>query len=324
MRDVRGLVERARREAPPGDEAFRRLGDLRHRRRRNGRILSASVALAVTGAMVAGGFVVLGHRGTQTPGPAGSGSGSTAPSSGESSTQPATGRAAANLVAGPGQFSYWKFSYVLSSGHADITYWYSPGDGTGRVESSSTTPDFGGPNDENGKPLTRLQLGEFPLGDDLSSLSTDPAVLLQQLLQRNGHDGRSPQPDVTPGPGQDSSTGGLVRSIEDLLGYLAPHASPQLRAALYEVLKGLPTAQDLGPAADPVGRDAVAVRIVTEGVTRTLYFDPVNHQFMAQSLDDGSSTEFLIVDAGGIVDSDTATPDAGQEFFPPADHLPTP
>jgi hypothetical protein len=327
MSDFREQMQRARREAPPGDEAFSNLVDRHHRRRRNGRLFSAAVALAVTGAMVAGGFAVLNHRTTE--GQPGHGSTNNLPSS-DHGTAPAS----SNLVAGPGQFYYWKYSVVLHSGHADMTYWYSPTDEVGRVVSSSTTDEVSGPNDEHGNPLSRLQLGTFPLGDDLSYLSTDPAVLLQQLEERSAPDGRSPRPDVTPRPGQDSRTGSMVSAVEDLLSEMAPHASPQLRVALYEVLKSLPTAEDLGALDDPTGRPAVAVRITTDWSTKTFYFDPDTHLFLAEEerLADDLTPQgeadryptYLIVTAGGISDSDTASPDADHEFFPEAGPLPQP
>src|SRR5204863_4774317 len=103
---------------------------------------------------------------------------------------------------------------------------------------------------------------------------TDPVQLLQELKERSSPGGRSPEPAVTEGPGQDTDTGGLVRAITDLLGYAGPNATPQLRAALFEVFRGLPTAEDLGNVTDPAGRPAVAARITTEGAIQTLYADP--------------------------------------------------
>ncbi|MFL5799372.1 MAG: hypothetical protein ACJ77A_15745 [Actinomycetota bacterium] len=313
MSDLRGLMDRARREAPPGDDALHRLVDLRARRRRNGRLLSAAVALAVTGAMVAGGIAVLNHRGPS--GELGDGNGTSGPATSVAAVGP-------NLVAGPGQFYYWSLSYVMKDGHADFEEWFAP-DGSGRVKTSTTTDSFGVPPDSRWGP------GKAPFGnEDLSGLSTDPAQLLAQLQGRSSPGGASPQPDVTPGPGQASDTGGLVRAITDLLGYAGPNVTPQLRAALYEVFRGLPTAEDLGHVTDPAGRPALAARITTEHTTQTLYVDPATHLFMDESWNssDGGApapVTHLIVQSGGIVDSDSSTPGAHQEFFPSADHLPT-
>jgi len=334
MGELNDLMDRGRREAPANDDAFDRLLRLRDRRRRNGRLLSAAVAAVVVAAGVVGGLVVLGH-GTRTgvgPGdstiPDTQPAPSTTSGSGTPTTAPSGGSTAggANLVAGPGQYDYWEFVYVLDSGNANMTYWYSPASGTGHLKTSTTTDGFGVLPDQD------IRLGKFPLGDDLSGLSADPNVLLEQLLERNAEDGRSPQPDVTPGSGQEPSTGGLVRAVEDLLGYDAPHASPTLRAALYEVLRGLPTAQDLGSATDPAGRPAVAIRITTEALARTFYFDPQNHLFMAEELRLAPGIPvkgpadlyptYLIVQAGGITDSLGHRPAPGQMFFPEAKHLP--
>ena len=66
MTELRTQMEQGRREALSNDVALERLTALRDRRRRNGRVLSAAVALAVTGAMVVGAVAVLNHRGAPT------------------------------------------------------------------------------------------------------------------------------------------------------------------------------------------------------------------------------------------------------------------
>ena len=310
MGELRDVMERARREAPDGGRSLERLTRLRDRRRRSGRVLSGLVALAVTGG-VAGGLVVIGqHTGNRSgAGPGDSGSGTTA--------------AGPNLVAAPGQYYYWKFTYVLSDGRAEMTEWSSP-DGSGRMVASTTTPDsFGVPQSET------WAAGDAPwyAREDLSGLSADPATLLRQLLDRNAPGGASPQLAVTPLPGQDPDTGGLVRAVEALEDAFAPASPPRLRAALYDVLRGLPTARDLGPDTDPAGRAAVAVSITTEGAERTFWFDPGTHVFMAerwQPTESGSDwpLSYLIVQAGGITDGTSSTPDPDSRFFPTADHLP--
>ncbi len=308
MGELRTQMERARREAQADDVALEQLEELRDRSRRKGRLLSAAVALAVTGAMVVGAIAVLGHRsGTGQAGDDGADDPSTAPAAGP------------NLVAAPGQFYYWKYVVVLSSGTATITHWHGV-DGSGRVEASKTTNDYGIPPDE------RWGAGAAPwfAQEDLSGLSTDPETLLGQLLARGSPAGASPAPNVTPMAGQEPTTGGIVRTIEGLLDEFAPSSPPDLRVALYEVFRGLPTVEDLGATDDPAGRPAVALRIVTEGTERTLFFDPDTRLFMSEETraTDGTRSSFVVVEDGGIVDSLDERPSADTAFFPVAERLP--
>jgi hypothetical protein len=312
MSDLRDQMHRGRRQAPPADEALSRLMDRHDRRRRNGRILSAAVALAVTGAMVTAGFAVLGHRGSAA------GPGTTGPqSSGPGTSAPAPGP---NLIAGSGQFYYWKIAGIYPEGSGTAEAWFGA-DGSGRVvrtSDSAPTPK-----------ADSWEAGNYPYGDDLSGLSTDPAVLLGQLEARNAPDGRSPQPAVTPLDGQRPDTGGLVRAIGDLLTD-APHLLPEQRQAAYGVLVGLPTAEELGSAVDPGGRPAIGVRIVTTDGATTFYFDPGTHLFMSakyhfESADPAvsSSTWYVVMESGGIADSTASGPSQDQRFFPDAERLPT-
>jgi hypothetical protein len=326
MPDLRNEVRPEASDVPPHDVALDGLVGMQDKRRRSGRVLSAVVALSVSGVMVAGAIAVLGHGGSAAaPGAGGATGANQQPTGHGTGSHAARSASGPTLVAGPGEYYFWKYAVVFPSGRAHLTYWVSPG-GTGRMESTSTG-NYGTPPDG------RIHVGEFPLGDDLSALSTDPAVLLAQLLQRDSRDGASPQPEVTPMSGQEPETGGLVRAVEDLFSEMAPHSSPELRVALYDVLRGLPTAEDLGAVQDPTGRPAAALRIATEGTTKTLYFDPATHLFMAEmerlapgtpAGDTGYLPSYVIVESGGIAGSDTAVPDEDQRFFPDAGPLPPP
>ncbi len=328
MGELREQMSRGARQAPPADEAMTRLVDRRERRHRNGRLLSAAVALAMTGALVAGGFVVLGHRGSGSPTQVGNGtSGATGPTtSGAGSSS--------KLVAGDGQYYYWKYAVVLPGTTAHLTYWWSP-DGTGRMVNSVDGDGYGVP------PSGSMRIGKMPTGDDLSNLSADPARLLDQLKARSAPGGASPRPVVTPGAGQDEETGVLVSAIEDLMSEMAPHSSPLQRVAMYEVLKGIPSVHDLGAQRDPTGRPATALRVTLAGVERTFWFDPDMHVFLSEEADSGapipvatsgttpggtgeSSASYVIVESGGIVDSDSAVPNADQKIILDAGALPTP
>ena len=130
----------------------------------------------------------------------------------------------------------------------------------------------------------------------------------------------------------------LVSAVEDLLGEMAPHSSPALRIALYQVLKQIPTVEDLGSVADPTGRNAEALRVTLAGVRTTFWFDPDTHLFLAseraelpgrgtdpvrRDTSPGTSAEYVIVESGGIVGSDTAVPNGDQQVVPEAGPLPT-
>jgi hypothetical protein len=320
MGELKTQMERARREAPDGDVALDRLVELRDHRRRNGRLLSAAVALAVTGAMVAGAFVVLGHRGgavrvgdDATSGPATTG----AHGSGGPPSPTAIGP---NLVAAPGQFYFMEILAVYADSSATADVWFGQ-DGSGRAIRPN-------PEAPGGTERKTWAAGDYPYGDDLSGLSKDPAILLDQLQARSAAEGPSPQPAVTPLDGQRPDTGGLVRAIGDLLTN-APHLLPEQRQALYEVLRSLPTANDLGSTQDPGGRPAVAVRITTTDGETTFFFDPATRLFMSEQIvfvsddpDVPSTTEFVLIKSAGIVDSDTALPTDSDRFFGDAEQTP--
>jgi hypothetical protein len=322
MGDLRNEMNRGRRMAPPDDESLTRLLERRDRHRRNGRLLSGAVALAVTGAMVVGGFVVLSHRGGATQvGGSGSTTGapSTAPTAGGAAPSPTT--VGSNLVAAPGQFYFTEILAVYPDSTATTDVWYGQ-DGSGRaVLPNPEVPD--------GVKYRTWEAGHYPYGDDLSDLSTDPAVLLQQLKARGSRDGKSPQPAVTPLDGQEPDTGGLVRAIDDLL-VDAPHFLPEQRQAAYEVLRSLPTANDLGPTQDPGGRPADAIRITTDDGETTFYFDPSTRLFMSErhvfashDPEVPSETWFVLFRSAGIVDSDTAGPTDENRYFGDAEQTPT-
>src|SRR6266568_3148684 len=83
------------------------------------------------------------------------------------------------------------------------TWWKS--DGSGRAAFDCTIPNCdkvwgSGPTGTFGP-------GEFPTDSDVTELSTDPAVLANQLLDRTGPNGKSPEPDqISPGPEDRKST----------------------------------------------------------------------------------------------------------------------
>jgi hypothetical protein len=327
MGELREQMRRGERQAPSPDDSMTQLVERRERRARNGRVLSAAVALAMTGVLVAGGVFVLNHRGSgsTTPGNGTPVLPSPAPAGTTGATGPATSAAAgSNLVAGPGQDYYWKYAVVMKGTTAHMTYWWSP-TGTGRMVNSVDGDGYGVP------PSGAMRIGQYPTGDDLSYLSSDPATLLDQLTARSAPDGRSPRPVETPNSGNDEATV-LVSAIQDLLSETAPHTSPLQRVAMYEVLKGIAGVQDLGAQNDPTGRPATALRVTVGDSVKTFWFDPDTHLFLAEEeaislaaapqLSGDTSPTYVIVESGGIVNSDSATPSADQQIIPDAGPLP--
>lgn len=150
--------------------------------------------------------------------------------------------------------------------------------------------------------------GDFPNDTgDLSGLSTDPATLLGQLVQRTGPDGASPEPYdyFTTGP-ESPLTAGLVRAAGELLD--DANSTPALRAALAQVLAGLDGAS-VQRGQDPFGREAVEVSIQSERATHHWWFDPQTLQLLdtANGEPHGPGYFLQVVEASGYVDSTDST-----------------
>jgi hypothetical protein len=305
-------LSRAAEMVSPPEPALDRLRRRRERRDRNRRIGSAAVALAVAAGGVGGLLYAFGNLGRRAA-PADSPGGFQA-------SGPAPPVEAAVPLA-PGQYFYEKSIRVLpddpgvfEGGRVTEETWWGPDD-SGRRVAHSTTPSYG-----VGATGTWGQ-GEFP-AENLSGLSTDPEVLAQQLRERSAPGGASPQPAVTPGPGQSAESGGLWRAVTALLEM--PNAEPALRWALFQVAAGIPGVEVLEDVEDPVGRDAVGLRIFAEDAEKLLFFDLDSGQLMASTEDyGGGQIWYRIVVRAGVVGSTDETPSEGQAFFPdPVNPLP--
>jgi len=219
---------------------------------------------------------------------------------------------------GPDQLSYQKVVVVIVS-HSDqgvvpgqvvFERWWAL-DGSGRIKVDQSDDAYGLPDPGTYGP------GQYPHETDLSGLSTDPGTLADQIRGRSGPGGSSPQPAVTPGPGQEPTTGGLWRALVDLLD--EPNATPALRAALFTVGQGITGVETLSGVQDPMGRPAVALRITTEGARHEIFFDPSTLQPMAFTDTglDGTWNGTMIVAEAGFTANTTDTPQGDQRFFPP-------
>lgn len=295
MNDVRDVLERAREHSPDTRLELDRVMRRRDRRIVHRRVAAATLGLALTAVLVGGTALVL----TQQREPTVAGD-----------VEPAV-----DLSLARGEYYYLRTYQVPAMVAADAegdatrvngiseTWWTL--DGSGRISSSLL--DGSRSREETFAP------GEFPRASELAhetELSTDPEVLEQQLRDAISPSGVSPMPfddwandAATPPPPEQGGaiTWGLVRVVDDLL--MDPSVEPELKAALMQVAANLPGMDVRRDAADPLGRGAVRLSIVTEDRARAWWFDPASGQPLA--VRDGEM--LLVVQAAGIVDSNVST-----------------
>jgi hypothetical protein len=327
MSDLRTELERAGRLAPPLEhDAYDRVRARRERKARRGRITAATVSLTVAVVAIAGLWSAFRpHNAATTRGHTAAGT-------------------TADLSVGPDQYMFRRI----------VTYAYGPeGDGADWplfVERDVARSWYRA--DDSGRSATDGQLSFFTeadrqadqgLGDtptpsdhtygpgqypqdvgDLSSLSTDPAVLLGQLRERSGPAGSSPEPPVSPGPRQGADTGMLWGVIQSLLD--VPEATPAQRAALFEVAAGLEGVRVTEAATDPVGRPATLLATTNgEGIESEWWFDPASEQLLAQrytvrtdanAYPNGTVFTIRIVAASGVSDSTDDGATMAKSFVP--------
>ena len=164
----------------------------------------------------------------------------------------------------------------------------------------------------------RFGPGEFPDEGDLSAFPTEPDALEAFLIDRSGSSGASPRPDVTPAPGVPQEEGQLWLAIRDFLGstqYL--NATPELRAAMLQVLSEIPMVSvDVG-STDLLGRSASALRFSAYDADIEVFVDPHTGDFLAMTerFSDGSVTS-VVAEAAGVTTTDHATPRGDQLTVP--------
>jgi len=309
MDSAKPLLEQAQRLAPTPAFDLDDVRDRRIRHDRRRRMSARVVGLGITAAIVAGAVFAMttsaGTRGTVHPGAAGGGEGLPAP--------------VRSVALAPGEFSYQRIKIESTSTCADCgvshvellaeSWWAT--DGSGRIDVSKAQ-NYG----INGG---TFGAGAFPTEGDLSGFPTDPAALRAFLLERSAENGASPRPAVTPAPGVPVEDGELWLAIQDYLGstqYL--NATPELRAAMLQVLAEDPMVQVSTGATDPLGRPASTLRFHAYDADVTVFVDPATGDFMAKTeqFNDGS-TGSVIVEEAGIATSDQDVPQ-GQLITVPA------
>jgi hypothetical protein len=171
----------------------------------------------------------------------------------------------------------------------DVQTWWGT-DGSGEVQNRSTRQDkYPYP------PSGVYGEGEFPEPYDLSWLSTDPEVLAAQL--------------------REGTFGGDFALPE------TPYASPEVRAALFDVAstsEGVTVIEDVH---DSAGRRAIALETSERDgaftATWRTYFDPGTHQAIAWTYSSSRGGSAWLLLESAIVDEAGAMPRPDEWLVPP-------
>jgi hypothetical protein len=223
----------------------------------------------------------------------------------------------------PGQYLYMRQTLTHKGETFSTETWWAL-DGSGRQRITCSTQDCvmdkapdGSYSDSYGSAGDRtFGTGQYPIDDDLSGLSTDPATLQQQMLARTAPGGNSPEPAFSPGPELTPgvTAGGLLDAILNVVQ--EPNGQPDVKAAAFQVAMGIPGVQVRTGGTDGAGRPATVLEFGLDGGAVTdYYFDPDTGLLMGYAFEGSSDT---IVYDQAIVDSTDAMPDASQWLFPPA------
>jgi hypothetical protein len=308
MDDTKRLLRQARLEAPGAGFDLDDVRDRKRRHERRRRVSATILGLGFTVAIVAGAVFAAASTGSNSTGQG--------PAHG-SRGLPAAVR---TVTLEPGEYSYQRIRITsdptcatCAVTHVELLAqsWWGP-DRSGRIDVSKAQ-NYGIHGGTFGP-------GTFPTEGDLSGFPTDPDALRTFLLLRSASDGASPRPDVTPAPGVPLEDGQLWLAIQDYLGstqYL--NATPELRAAMLQVLAHDPMVRVASGAMDPLGRPASTLRFHAYDADVTVFVEPTTGDFMAmtQRFNDGT-TGSLIVEEAGIATSDHALPQGHLITVPPA------
>jgi len=271
--------------------------------------------------VLGGALFVLSRTGTrQTRNPAGHGPSTGGAVVGSGGTAEHHAKSGHTLALADGQYLYVRWTTTMTGWNYTQQSWWAT-DGSGRTAFDCSVDPCQdpacGPNfcdGYSGPPNETYGPGQYPTDDDMSGLSTDPQVLLGQLLARTAPGGKSPEPAVSPGPELTPgvTAGGLLYAISSLLA--DPNGTPELKAAVFEVATGIDAVNVTTGAADPAGRPATMLEFSLDGsAVHRLYFDPGTHLLMADAWSDSDTT--TVYDQG-IVTSTESIPHGGEWLFP--------
>jgi hypothetical protein len=280
MDDVRSRLRSASQLAVVPDRAFDRLRERRDRERGRQRLASLMVAALIgVGSFAGVALLTTGLR--EDPG--------TAVSTGWESSR--------RLALDPGEYFYLRItSDEAEDGRVrDEETWWAP-DGSGEVRNRGTRLDkYPYP------PPGGYERGRFPIWlHGVSSLSTDPAVLAEQLRE--------------------------ATYDWEMLLLETPYATPELRAAVFEVARGLQGITVLNDTRDPGGRRAIALETSERdgpfAATWRSYFDPGTHQALAWTFESTRGGSAWILLESAIVDAPGEAPESSEWLVPPVGEAP--
>ena len=216
-------------------------------------------------------------------------------------------RQPAVAVPGPGQYVYVETIEGQRDGAGicvqTVRVWTAP-DGSGREVASAPTGAFC----DGGIPSQTFAKGQ---GIVTADLPTDPARLEQFIVRHFEGGGRED-----------------VAATFDFAGtFLQAGAPPQVRAALYRLIQGLPGIEALGPMTDRLGRHGIGVGFTQYGVRDVLIFDPATSAVLEREgiavdpakidmppgqarFSAGEVINYTVYEASGVVNSIGAVPSA--------------
>ena len=165
------------------------------------------------------------------------------------------------------------FSFITSS---LIETWIAP-DGSGRTVTDPIGVGFPNPEDESaweaqGSPdldgsSSMDDHGPGELGVNLTDIPTEPRALLEAIERR----------EIIAGAGTDLVTFEIIGELLHL-----SYESPELRAALFEVVADFEGVDFEGDVTDPTGRPGVSVSLDGDGLRHELIFDDRTGELLAE------------------------------------------
>lgn len=293
-RERNAVLDRIERELPAAPDAFERLRDHRERKVVRRRVGGAVVGLVVTGALILAIFAVIPPRNDQ-------------------STEVEPAGSPVTLVAEPGQFYYVRITGPDSPPTTNER-WFSP-DGAGRFTTRVGDELVDARSFSPGELTAKLY----------SSLSTDPEVLVTQLLERSAPGGASPIaiPSTPPYPGD--RTAALLSSMDSLLTFGSDYLVPEQTAAVFQAARGVDGVTTRSGQVDLAGRSATVLSWIADTgngsmTTMEWFFEPSTGQFMGErriDLETGQVMSASIIEQAGITDSTRDRPRAASSYVPP-------
>jgi hypothetical protein len=301
---MKGTLERVAATAPSPRFDMATVRARRATRRRNARVRSGIVGLAVAIVGLGAAYSTLGSADDASI-VGGGGAGDVLP--------PAV---VSPQVAADGELYYRAVLLMHRSGDTsalDATTWWSPTNDSGRIEVDTAT--------NYGIDGGRFAAGRFPNhnGIDVSAFPLEPRALTEFLLERSGPDGASPAPLVTPPPDGAPRDGQLWRAITDLMA--DPHVTPSVRASLLEVAARLQGAHVTLDATDPFERPAHVIEFGNWGgdLVERLYVNPVSHELLAWTTSLPGAARpysYFVVQSVGVTTSTESAPQDRESAIP--------